>query len=172
MLILRVGVAGMMLCHGWPKLLLLVQGRGGEWMDPLGWGAELSLALCVFAEFFCSLALLVGLMTRLAALVLVVNFWVVIFVYGEQSSWAQNELPLLYLLCFVSLVCLGGWATLSGSLVGPAASQAPRRCRLPRHFVSSFRENWSVIIVQLCCILYFSKKGSFLRRHIWALTRF
>lgn len=107
-LILRVGVAGMMLCHGWPKLLLLVQGRGGEWMDPLGWGAELSLALCVFAEFFCSLALLVGLMTRLAALVLVVNFWVVIFVYGEQSSWAQNELPLLYLLCFVSLVCLGG----------------------------------------------------------------
>lgn len=105
--ILRVGVAGMMLCHGWPKFLLLVQGRGSEWMDPLGWGPVISLALCVLAEFFCSLAVLVGLMTRLAALVLVVNFWVVIFVYGDQGTWVQNELPMLYLLCFVTLVCTG-----------------------------------------------------------------
>lgn len=105
--LLRVGVAGMMLSHGWPKLLLLVQGHGGEWMNPLGLGSTVSLALCVFAEFFCSLALLAGVFTRFAALVLALNFWVVVFVYGEQSSWTQNELPLLYLLCFVALVCTG-----------------------------------------------------------------
>lgn len=116
--ILRVGVACMMLCHGWPKLLMLVQGHGSEWMDPLGWGPVISLALCVFAEFFCSLAVLLGFMTRFASLVLVVNFWVVIFVYGEQSTWVQNELPMLYMLCFVALVCMGsgslavdGWLT-------------------------------------------------------------
>lgn len=105
--LLRVGVAGMMLGHGWPKLMLLLSGRGAEWMDPLGLGSTLSLALCVFAEFVCSLALLVGFFGRLAALVLTLNFWVIVFVYGEQSSWAQNELPMLYLLCFLTLVCTG-----------------------------------------------------------------
>lgn len=106
-LLLRIGVAAMMLCHGWPKLLQLLQGQGGEWMDPLGLGSTFSLALCVFAEFFCSLAVLVGFFTRLAALVLAVNFWVAVFVYGVESSWTQNELPMLYLLCFVVLVCTG-----------------------------------------------------------------
>lgn len=97
----------MMLSHGWPKLVMLVQGQGAGWMDPLGLGGTLSLTLCVFAEFACSMALLLGFFGRLAALVLAVNFWVVVFVYGEQSSWTQNELPLLYLLCFVVLVCTG-----------------------------------------------------------------
>lgn len=106
--ILRVGVAAMMLCHGWPKLLMLLQGQGGEWMNPLGIGSTLSLGLCVFAEFFCSLAVLLGFMTRLASLVLVINFWVIVFVYGEQSSLSQSELPLLYFLCFVTLLCTGG----------------------------------------------------------------
>lgn len=105
--ILRVGVAVMMLCHGWPKLLMLLQGHGAEWMDPIGVGSTLSLALCTFAEFFCSLAVLLGLFTRLAALVLVINFWVIVFVYGGQSIWPQSELPLLYLLCFVALLCTG-----------------------------------------------------------------
>ena len=106
--LLRVGVACMMLCHGWTKLVLLVQGQGSEWMDPLGMGSTFSLALCVFAEFFCSLAVLAGFYTRLAALVLAINFWVVVFVYGEGSTWTQNELPMLYLLCFATLVCTGG----------------------------------------------------------------
>lgn len=97
----------MMLCHGWPKLLMLVQGQGGEWMDPLGIGAGVSLGLCVFAEFFCSMAILAGLFTRAASFVLAVNFWVVVFVYGEQSAWQQNELPILYLVCYVTLLCTG-----------------------------------------------------------------
>ena len=107
LLILRVGVAVMMLCHGWPKLVMLVTGHGNEWMDPLGMGSALSLALCAFAEFFCSLAILLGFFTRLAAFVLVVNFWVIVFVYGADSSWTQCELPMLYLICFLTLLCAG-----------------------------------------------------------------
>lgn len=105
--ILRLGVSVMMLCHGWPKLWLLLQGRGGEWMDPIGLGSTLSLALCVLAEFFCSLALLVGAFARLAAFVLVVNFWVIVFIYGGESIWPHSELPLLYLICFLCLLCTG-----------------------------------------------------------------
>lgn len=116
----------MMLCHGWPKLVMLVKGEGAEWMDPLGLGGTLSLTLCVFAEFVCSIALLLGFFGRLAALVLALNFWVIVFVYGEQSSWAQNELPLLYLLCFVVLICAGSGPLSLDHLIA-------RRMRLLRH---------------------------------------
>ena len=107
LVILRVGAAGMLLCHGWPKLLMLLQGHGAEWMDPLGIGSTLSLALCTFAEFFCSIAIILGLLTRLAALAIVINFWVAIFIYGGQSILPQAELPMLYLICFVTLLCTG-----------------------------------------------------------------
>ncbi len=106
-LVLRVGVALLMLTHGWEKLMMLMEGRGSEWMDPLGIGATASLALCVFAEFFCSVAVFIGFLTRAASFVLVVNFWVAIFVYGEQGFWPQNELPLLYMICFVALIGTG-----------------------------------------------------------------
>ncbi len=104
---LRICTGAMMLTHGWTKLLMLVHGEGAEWMDPIGIGGTLSLALCCFAEFFCSLAIIIGLLTRLSALVLVLNFWVVIFFAGRGAPWAQLELPALYLICFITLVCTG-----------------------------------------------------------------
>lgn len=96
-----------MLGHGAPKLVLLLRGGGSEWLDPLGIGATLSLGLCVFAEFFCSLALIVGLFTRAAALILLINFWVVVFVVHMQSGGAQAELGMLYLVCYGTLMCTG-----------------------------------------------------------------
>ena len=105
--VLRAGVSLLMLTHGWGKLVMLMEGKGSEWMDPLGVGATASLALCVFAEFFCSMAILIGFLTRAASFVLVVNFFVAVFVYGNQSVWPQNELPLLYMICFVVLIGTG-----------------------------------------------------------------
>ena len=105
--ILRVGVALLVLCHGWPKFIMLVDGKGSEWLDPLGFGGTTSLALCVVAEFFCALCILLGFLTRVASFVLIVNFWVAIFVYGNGGGLSQNELPLLYMLCFVALLCTG-----------------------------------------------------------------
>lgn len=104
---LRVCVSILMLGHGLPKLWLLLNGGGSEWLDPLGIGGSLSLALCAFAEVFCSLFLIVGLFSRFSAMVLLINFWVVVFVVHAQGSWAQAELPLLYLICYGTLVCTG-----------------------------------------------------------------
>ncbi len=104
---LRICVGAMMLTHGWPKLLMLLHGEGAGWMDPIGIGGTFSLALCCFAEFFCSLAIIAGLLTRLASLVLVLNFWVVVFFAMPGAAWAQVELPVLYLVCFLTLVCTG-----------------------------------------------------------------
>ncbi len=105
--LLRVGVALLILCHGWSKLVILLAGEGGGWMDPLGIGSAPSLALCVFAEFFCGVAVLVGFFTRAASFVLVINFWVAVFVYGREAAWPQNELPLLYMICFAALIGTG-----------------------------------------------------------------
>lgn len=107
LLLLRVGLGGMVLVHGYPKLLELAAGRGGDWMDPLGLGPTFSLVLCVFAEFFCSLAVMAGFMTRAAALVLGINFCVILFTQDMASAPALHELVLLYLLCFAALVCTG-----------------------------------------------------------------
>ncbi len=105
---LRIAVSAMMLVHGYPKLLMLMEGEGSTWMDPIGIGGTASLALCCFAEFFCSLAIMAGLLTRLAAMVLALNFWVVVFMADADATWAQSELPVLYLVCYVTLVCAGG----------------------------------------------------------------
>lgn len=89
---------------------MLFQGQGAVWLNPLGMGSTLSLALCVFAECACSLALILGFLSRLSALVLVFNFWVVVFVLDRDATWVQVELPLLYLVCYGTLLCTGGGA--------------------------------------------------------------
>ncbi len=104
---LRICVGAMMLTHGYPKFLVLLSGEGAGWMDPIGLGGTFSLVLCCFAEFFCSIAIIIGLLTRLSALVLVLNFWVIVFFVNKGASWAQAELPVLYLVCFITLVCTG-----------------------------------------------------------------
>lgn len=109
-LFLRVAVSVMMLTHGIPKMLMLWQGQGPAWMNPLGLGATASLFLCAFAECVCSITLMLGFLSRLSALVLVFNFWVVVFVFDRDAAWAQVELPLLYLVCYGTLLCTGGGA--------------------------------------------------------------
>lgn len=107
LLLLRLGTGALLLTHGFPKLLMLVEGKGGEWLDPLGIGPVFSLALCVLAEFLCSLAIMAGFLTRLASLTLVINFAVVLYVSSQQPEGGQTELGMLYLLCFLVLACTG-----------------------------------------------------------------
>ncbi len=107
LVVLRIAVASMMLVHGIPKLLMLLEGKGGSWLNPIGIGATTSLALCVIAEFACSMALILGLFTRLASFVLIINFWVILFVVDAGSTWADKELAALYLVCFCALLCTG-----------------------------------------------------------------
>lgn len=105
--LLRLCSGGMLLTHGYPKLLMLLNGQGGAWADPLGIGPFLSLTLCVFAEFACSIAVMLGFMTRMAALILVINFVVVVFVVNRQLPWDKAELGALYLVCFAVLLLTG-----------------------------------------------------------------
>ena len=74
LLIARVGFSGTLLWrHGVSKIPGLVADPV-EFLDPLGLGPAVSLALATFAECVCAFALALGILSRFACLVLVINF--------------------------------------------------------------------------------------------------
>jgi putative oxidoreductase len=79
----------------------------GTFPDPLGLGQEASLVLVIFAEVFGSLLLAVGLLTRVAAAVLVVDMFVA-FLMVHKTAMSGGELAFVYLAGYVMLVIAGG----------------------------------------------------------------
>jgi len=106
LLLLRVGVSAMMLTHGLPKLQKVLSGNF-QFGDPLGIGSAPSLILAAFAEFGCSLLLLVGFATRLATIPLIITMSVAILIAHANDPFPKKEMPLLYLLIYVVLLILG-----------------------------------------------------------------
>jgi putative oxidoreductase len=94
-LTLRMAVGGMMLTHGVPKLIRLVQ-TPGQFADPLGLGPELSLVLAVFAEVVCAVLILFGAATRAAAIPILITMVVAAFIVHGADPFAKKELALLY----------------------------------------------------------------------------
>jgi putative oxidoreductase len=70
-------------------------------------GVTLSLVLAVFAEFFCSLFLIAGLATRLAAIPLIVTMSVAAFIVHAEDAFGVKEMALLYLVIYVVLLIAG-----------------------------------------------------------------
>lgn len=105
--ILRLGTGLLLVGHALPKLEMLADGRAETWLDPLGWGATLSLLLCCAAELIGSLCLILGLMTRIAALILAFNFAVVISVVMPKPNLNLQELAIFYLVACATLICTG-----------------------------------------------------------------
>lgn len=107
LLVLRLGAGGLLLYgHGWGKLVHFSE-RAARFADPLHVGSPASLALTVFAEAFCSLAIALGLGTRLAALVLAGLFSVLVFVHHGADPFKQRELAMIYGVPFLALLCTG-----------------------------------------------------------------
>lgn len=108
LLFLRLFIGVIMLTHGWPKLMGFAEMSGG-FPDPLHIGTLPSLSLAVFAEVFCSVLLIVGAFTRLAAGVLIVNMAVALFVIHGPVTETNTlaELPLFYLVVYIYLFLSG-----------------------------------------------------------------
>jgi len=103
-LLLRVAICAMMLTHGLYKLSHF--SAMSQDFNPIGMGGALSLALVIFAEVFCSIAVLLGLFTRLAVIPLIVAMCVAALSYAGQA-FAARELALLYLTVFTVLLITG-----------------------------------------------------------------
>jgi putative oxidoreductase len=75
--------------------------------DPIGLGSELSLALIVFAEFACSILVMLGLFTRLSIIPLIIGMLVAAFVVHGADPFASKELSLLYLAIYIAIGFVG-----------------------------------------------------------------
>jgi putative oxidoreductase len=108
LLVLRVGLGFLMMYqHGWDKLAGFAE-KAAAFPDPLGFGPKTSLALAVFAEFFCSILLILGIGTRLATIPLIVTMSVAAFIVHADDPLQTKELALVYLTGFVALLIAGG----------------------------------------------------------------
>ena len=105
-LILRVAFGCMMLVHGWQKLTGFSE-KAEEFPDPLGMGNQLSLISAIAAEVGCSLLIIVGLGTRLAAIPLAFTMIVALYMIHGADPWQTKELAAVYLAAFVALVFTG-----------------------------------------------------------------
>lgn len=108
LLALRLAFGGMMLFgHGLPKLLTFSE-KAQTFSDPLGVGSQTSLILAIFAEVFCSAAVIFGVMTRYAAIPLVVTMAVAAGLVHADDPWQKKEAALSFLVPFACLILAGG----------------------------------------------------------------
>ena len=109
LLVLRVWIGlEMCLLHGADKLMHFNQ-YAAHFVDPFGIGVTASLAMSVFAEFFASLLLVLGLFTRFGAFVLVINMTVAFIAGtgGKLTGEHSGELAFVYLLIYVVIFFAG-----------------------------------------------------------------
>ena len=105
-LLLRLGLAGLMIPHGYNKFQSFLAGDH-DFPDPLHVSPAVSQGLTIFAEFFCSLLLIIGLFTRLASVVLIICMAVVAFVIHGDDHIGDKEQSLLYLTGFLAIFLTG-----------------------------------------------------------------
>jgi len=107
LLILRVSTGLIMLfAHGWGKLINFST-IAPQFADPIGVGPTVSLALAVFAEVFCAVAVIIGLKTRWAVVPLVITMIVAVGIVHGSDPWGKKELGIMYMISFLVLFFTG-----------------------------------------------------------------
>jgi len=106
LLFLRVAAGVLMMLHGWGKLSNF-EAMSGGFPDPLGVGITLSLILAIGAEFFASIFLMMGLLTRLSLIPLIFTMGVAFFVIHAADPLQTKELALLYMVVFIFFFIAG-----------------------------------------------------------------
>lgn len=116
MFILRVGAGILLANHGYDKLVHF-QERAPKFMNFLGLGSTTSLALAVFAEFFCAILVVLGLFTRIAVIPILITMLVIITKAHPYEFFGKGELPTLFFLVFLTIFIVGpGKASIDGAI--------------------------------------------------------
>src|ERR1700710_1138120 len=89
MLMLRIVSGALMIPYGYAKLIHFAE-KKDSFMNFMGIGSPLSLALVIFAEFFCSMLIVLGLFTRLAVIPLIISMSVVVFTINHGNIFGKN----------------------------------------------------------------------------------
>ena len=120
LLLLRVFLGvNLFVRHGLEKITHFSQ-MAGHFPNPIHIGSHWSLVYALISDGICSLLVVLGLGTRVAAAIVVINIGVVFcLVQHYPFSNGRGELLLLYIGGFLALVFLGaGRFSLDGKLWG------------------------------------------------------
>lgn len=127
LLLLRVALGAQMLtAHGWGKLMSF-SANAANFPDPLGVGNATSAALAIVGEVVCSVLLILGLLTRPAALGGIITMTVAfVMIHGGRLSGDNNgELAFLFLIGFLAIFIAGpGRFSLDATLTRAAPAKA------------------------------------------------
>lgn len=98
----------MMLHHGLDKIVHFSD-YAPKFVHFIGLSQNVSLSLTIFAEFFCSALLVLGLITRFGALVLIINMSVAFVMVHKMalSGPMPGEPAFVYLGVYVTLLLAG-----------------------------------------------------------------
>ena len=90
----------------WPLFLV---DRRIQFMDPIGIGASTSYYMAAFAEGVCAILLILGLFSRIATLILSINFLVIFIFHAFMigDGFDVLELRFFYLFSFIALTLTG-----------------------------------------------------------------
>lgn len=106
LLCLRIAFGAFIMYHGIDKIVHFGS-MADHFPNPIGIGSKLSFCLVIFAEAFCSAALILGLLTRLSLIPMIFDFFVIVFVFSAHAPYGQRELPLVYFIALVILFFAG-----------------------------------------------------------------
>ena len=117
MLLLRLAVGILMMYVGYDKLKNF-GAYESKFMNFMGIGSTMSLALVVFAEFFCSMFVILGLFTRFAVIPLIIVMCVVLFKVNHGNVFGDGQVVALYLAGYLVLLLVGPGRVSVDSMIG------------------------------------------------------
>jgi putative oxidoreductase len=104
--VLRLALGGLVIPHGYSKLISFAA-KSSTFADPFHIGHPTSMALAIFAEFFCGVFILLGFFTRFACIPLIISMAVAVFYAHKGDFFGQGETATLYMFGYVALLFTG-----------------------------------------------------------------
>jgi putative oxidoreductase len=114
---LRVALGAMMLPHGYQKLMGF-SANSAKFPDPFHIGGPASMALTIFAEFFCSAFLIMGLLSRLSTIPLIIAMSVALIYAHHGQVFGEGEHAAFYLAGFIAILFTGPGKYSMDKLIG------------------------------------------------------
>lgn len=108
LLLMRVmSGATMLKNHGWKKISNFDSIVQKGFADPLGIGVKASLSMAIFAEVFCAVLIMIGLLTRLATIPLIIAMCVALFIAHQGQIFGEGESAAIFLTIFITILLTG-----------------------------------------------------------------
>ncbi|MFT3843889.1 MAG: DoxX family protein [Lacibacter sp.] len=92
--------------HGYSKLIHFADMKN-NFVNFLGLGQTITLALVVFAEFFCAIFIMIGLFTRFTVIPLIITMGYAFFAAHNSEIFGKGEMSVMYLSGFLAILLCG-----------------------------------------------------------------